>query len=62
MKGRIFGLIAILIGTIPLYNAYHNPRLASARTGDMLPLIGAGMWFGIGLVWLFGWIIRRSRG
>jgi hypothetical protein len=34
-------------------NVIRSPRFASFHTVDVLRLIGSGMWFGIGLLWLF---------
>jgi|CZKE01.1.fsa_nt_gi hypothetical protein len=53
MPRRWLAPLPFIIGLIPLMNVIRSPRFASIHTVDVLRLIGCGMWFGVGLFWLF---------
>jgi hypothetical protein len=50
-----------LLGLAPLWNALHNPRLASAHVSDMLQLLAAGFCFGGAWSLFMTWINARKH-
>lgn len=53
MKRRKNFALAFLFGALAVANVMRNPRFETMHTVDMLQMIGGGMWFGVGLTWLF---------
>ena len=43
-----------LVGILPLLNSLDKPRVAALHFSDVLPLVAAGMLFGVGFAGLMG--------
>jgi predicted metal-binding protein len=61
MRGRLSGVILVIVGLIEFMNIANNPRFASYRTVDVVGLLGCGACFGVALVALLGKLRRRSE-